>query len=106
MARYINESKLIQAIIKERDKIPLTIPCAYYELLDVKPNSDGQSQRAGIRKALRCIAEAPTADVVEVVRCKDCTEWDKNECECSHWYGFRENDFCSNGVKRSETNAE
>ena len=66
MARYIDESKLIQAIIKERDKIPQTIPCAPYELLDVKPNSVGQSQRAGIRKALRCIAEAPTADVVEV----------------------------------------
>ena len=66
MARYIDESKLIQAIIKERDKIPQTIPCASYELLDEKPNSVGQSQRAGIRKALRCIAEAPTADVVEV----------------------------------------
>ena len=43
-----------------------------------------------------------TADVVEVVRCKDCTEWDKNECECSHWYGFRENDFCSYGERRTD----
>ena len=40
------------------------------------------------------------ADFVEVVRCKDCTEWDGKECECSHWYGFRENDFCSYGEKR------
>jgi hypothetical protein len=72
MARYIDESKLIQAILKERDKIPLTIPCASYELLDVKPNSVGQLQRAGIKKALRCIAEAPTADVVEVRH----GEWD------------------------------
>ena len=42
----------------------------------------------------------PTADVVEVVRCKDCTEWDNDECECSHWYGFKENDFCSYGERK------
>ena len=35
-----------------------------------------------------------------VVRCKDCTEWDKDECECSHWHGFRENDFCSYGERK------
>ena len=45
---------------------------------------------------------AEKKDMVEVVRCKDCTEWDKNECECSHWYGFRENDFCSYGVRKGE----
>ena len=81
MARYIDESKLIQAIIKERDKIPLTIPCASYELLDEKPNSVGQLQRAGIRKALRCIAEAPTADVEEVRH----GEWKIN---CDGYYPY------------------
>ena len=40
-------------------------------------------------------------ELVEVVRCKDCTEWDEKEQECSHWYGFRENDYCSYG-ERSE----
>ena len=45
------------------------------------------------------IEKQPTADVVEVVRCKDCTEWDKDECECSHWYGFREDDYCSYGER-------
>lgn len=44
----------------------------------------------------------PSADVVEVVRCKDCTEWDEKEQECSHWYGFRANDYCSYGERRSE----
>ena len=43
------------------------------------------------------IEKQPTADVVEVVRCKDCTEWNKDEYECSHWYGFREDDYCSYG---------
>lgn len=42
----------------------------------------------------------PTADVVEVVRCKDCTEWDEKIGECSHWYGFRETDFCSYGERK------
>ncbi len=50
---------------------------------------------------LKAFQNQPTADVVEVVRCKDCTEWDKDECECSHWYGFRENDFCSYGKHKS-----
>ena len=45
------------------------------------------------------IEKQPTADVVEVVRCKDCTEWNKDEYECSHWYGFREDDYCSYGAR-------
>ena len=50
----------------------------------------------------RALEEMPAADVAEVVRCKDCTEWDEKEGECSHWYGFRENDFCSYGEKRED----
>ena len=42
----------------------------------------------------------PAADVVEVVRCKNCTEYNEAEGECSHWYGFRENDFCSYGERK------
>lgn len=42
------------------------------------------------------------ADVVEVVRCKNCTEWNEAEGECSHWYGFRENDFCSHGESKEK----
>ena len=36
----------------------------------------------------------------KIVKCKDCTEWDEKECECSHWYGFHENDFCCFGVRK------
>ncbi len=107
MARYIDESKLIQAIIKERDKIPLTRPCASYELLDEKPSAFGQAQRSGIRKALRCIAETPTADVVEV-RCKDCQYGyceDKNVYTCRNFPdglgGYVDGEcFCSYGERR------
>lgn len=41
-------------------------------------------------------------EVAEVVRWKNCTEWDKDEGECSHWYGFRENDFCSYGEREKK----
>lgn len=46
------------------------------------------------------ITDLSAPDVKKVVRCKDCTEWDKDEGECSHWYGFHENDFCSYGERR------
>lgn len=52
--------------------------------------------------AILAVMDVPTADVAEVVRCKDCTEWDTKECECSHWYGFRENDFCCHGVRKND----
>lgn len=76
MARYIDEAELVKAIIRERDKIPLKTPCATYELLDEKPSLIGEAMRGGIRKALRCISEAPTADVVEVKH----GEWKKEGC--------------------------
>lgn len=50
-----------------------------------------------IRKRLK---ELPPADVEKVVRCKECTEWDEIEGECSHWYGMRENCFCSYGKRK------
>ena len=46
------------------------------------------------------LREAPTVDAVEVVRCRECTEFDEAEHECSHWYGFRENDFCNYGERK------
>jgi hypothetical protein len=54
----------------------------------------------GLAWARRLLLDAPAADVVEVVRCKNCTEWNETEGECSHWYGFRENDFCSYGERK------
>lgn len=50
--------------------------------------------------AINALRNVPAADVVPVVRCKDCTEWDELSGECSHWYGFRENDFCSYGERK------
>ena len=63
--RLIDANKVVKDIISERDKIA-------YELVSEKPFKHGNSMRGGIRKALRCIEQAPTVDAVPVVRCKDC----------------------------------
>ena len=56
---------------------------------------------------LSTVEEAPTADVVEVVRCKDCVFLSKNadgKIRCANTYGLlinTENEYCSRG-ERSE----
>lgn len=60
--------------------------------------------------SVRAIQEIPAADVVEVVRCKNCAFWNKedsqpNGCLCEHWSGadalwYTPHDsFCSDGLK-------
>ena len=66
--RLIDANKVVKNIVTERDKIP-------YELVSEKPFKHGNSMRGGIRKALRCIEQAPTVDAVPVVRCRDCQRW-------------------------------
>ena len=56
--------------------------------------------------AERVIDSQPTVDAVPVVRCRECTEFDETEPECSHWYGFRENDFCSYGKRKEGADNE
>ena len=51
------------------------------------------------------IDKMPSADVVEVVRCKDCRYWnhktDLTYCEKKSWLGTDAEDYCSFG-KRAE----
>lgn len=58
------------------------------------------------------IKNIPAADVVEVVRCKDCEKWDTsnrflNTCACSRWSQSKSaprltkpDDFCSYGKRK------
>ena len=98
--RLIDANAVVKAILEERDKIPRTIATAPYEHWAEKPYHAGDQMRGGIRKALRCIEQSPTVEAVPVVRCRECTEFDETEHECSHWYGFRKNDFCSYGKRK------
>ena len=58
----------------------------------------------------RMIIEQPAADVVEVVRCKDCKYWVEEKdfgMFCSHWGSTlaesQADDFCSYGERKIET---
>ena len=105
--RLIDATEVIKNIVAERDKIP-------YELVSEKPFKHGNSMRGGIRKALRCIEQAPTVDAVPVVRCRECKHWKPSGskagnsfsnmeyiggCEFTNYYRS-ESDFCSHGERK------
>lgn len=61
----------------------------------------------GLSLAMRISRKIPTADVVEVVRCKDCKHYtSKGTCACDQWLfddvniDVMLNDFCSYGERR------
>lgn len=71
--RYIDADVVIGKIINVRDSIPRKLRGhKYYEFGIEVENHTGNLIRGGLRKALRCINDTPTADVVKVVRCRDC----------------------------------
>ena len=85
MSRLVDANEVVKAILAERDKIPRTITTAPYELGTEKPYHAGDQMRGGIRKALRCIEQAPTVDAAPVVRCRECiayTPVDDNTGKC------------------------
>ncbi len=80
-----------KATIKELEKMP-----AYFESGDI---------RYGIIVAIDIVKkQAPAADVVEVVHCKNCKHLMFSNCygECSKGYMgiVSPNDFCSNGERK------
>ena len=86
--RLIDANEVVENIVAERDKIP-------YELVSGKPFKHGNSMRSGIRKALRCIEQAPTVDAVPVVRCRECKHRYTENCPMyfhdSYWHeGYEE----------------
>ena len=119
--RLIDANLVVKAIIAERDKIPRTVHAAPYEIVTEKPYHAGDQMRGGIRKALRCIEQAPTVDYVPVVRCRECKYWGDEEgklqrsdgalfarCKVHNYLldgrhtGWcpTENDFCSYGDRK------
>lgn len=101
MRRLINANEVVKAILEERDKIPRTITTAPYELGTEKPYHAGDQMRGGIRKALRCIEQAPTVDAVPVVRCEKCVLHGNCVTEDTFVLGGIENPYCCAG-KREE----
>lgn len=66
----------------------------------------------GVNDMREYLEDAPTADVVEVVRCKDCKWQDKGKNECESWNMCRHNvieyfaiydeHFCEWGERRED----
>ena len=96
--RLIDATEVIKNIVAERDKIP-------YELVSEKPFKHGNSMRGGIRKALRCIEQAPTVDAVLVVRCRECKKHSEANGKhyCKFWRMYCPDDsefFCKAGERK------
>lgn len=63
-----------------------------------------ESYSIGINWGRNTIADAPTVDAVEVVRCKDCKNYNvyRLECHNGHMNGYIGMDgFCSYGERRT-----
>lgn len=71
---------------------------------------DFNSFEAGVNHVMNIIHNTPTADVVEVVRCKDCRYWQEyqeghypNElCPWDKNETTDEDDYCSYGERRED----
>ena len=66
------------------------------------PHIDGQTTMQCVERA---ILETPTADVVEVVRCKDCKYYIANYCTRdingrTNMFYMNADDFCSYGERK------
>ena len=73
MSRYIDADKLI-----------LKMNC-WYEEMRLKYGETDQFNM-GYAEGINAIENAPTADVIEVVRCKDCKHR-YVPCRCALWFG-------------------
>lgn len=104
MSEYIKRENVMQAIQE------------IYEREDADRVGFGEEQigvLVGLDYAKETIKEIPHADVVEVVRCKDCIWYDLNNHECTgevnsmdeeggaqYSLEFYDDDYCSFGQKR------
>lgn len=75
--------------------------------VDIKPYENCKIVLHKEDEGVRC-RDLPTADVVEVVRCKDCKHCDPDNRHCDHYMGTvlpvsrEDNDFCSYGERKDE----
>lgn len=97
--KLLNYNELKTLILEERDKIPLTVPGARYELYIPQPYRHGESMRAGIRIALRCMERCQPI-LLDDLRPKERAMWipyynggiDRREYRCSKcWNGTQNN---------------
>lgn len=103
MAEYIEREALIKSIASK--KMDSVVPNCYEPEIKKAVCSLGQAIK-------KIINNAPAADVVEVVRCKECRhkvvtkdgEYNPHDIVCEYHMsdGFDETDYCSYGAKNGE----
>lgn len=109
MTRYIDADVAIKKILDIRDEIPRTINGLFGKEIT---NHNGDLMRGGLRKALRCINDTPTADVEGVVWCVECKHRiDDEDFVSGHYcvkrpsnggYFCDDDDFCSYWERRKD----
>lgn len=73
------------------------------ENLDPKMSEFNRGWVAYAKAIRECLDETPTADVVEVVRCKDCSWYNSFTVSCGNTRGMfyaNPNGYCSYGERR------
>ena len=74
-------------------------------VLNNTPHINGETTMKCVERAIKAI---PTADVVEVVRCRDCVHFDRKTSTCNHfgYYTYApdvdEDDYCSYGERKEQ----
>ena len=65
-----------------------------------------KASRMGAEGAMYELDDVPAADVVEVVRCGECTKWDAHEGDeygtCANGEYISRNDYCSLGERKTD----
>jgi hypothetical protein len=93
MARYIDAEKAV-----EEARISYCKDCNSYNGV--------RCSACAFDDAMSYIEDAPTADVVEVVRCGECTKWDAHEGDeygtCANGEYISRNDYCSLGERKTD----
>ena len=97
MSRYINADKILSHL---NDEIEACGNC------DVYCQPVGYGTRLGLEYSKSLVETAETADVVRIVRCKDCIHRDPEDKKCDCSFQARgvilpmdDDDFCSYGEK-------
>lgn len=96
MARYI-DATIVGKLIAEKASEP-------------DYQHEGEDWRCGLCMAETALGEVPTADVAEVIRCKDCShyiemegfEYNRRKARICIWHSAvrGENDYCSDAIRR------
>ena len=81
--------------------------CDAVEAMDIIPSVDGKGNPTNTEdfrvQFLGTVLKVKPADVVQVVRCKDCKHWQHGMigmgCYWDTDYPHEENDFCSHGER-------